>query len=983
MEVCGSTQLYIYIMKPIRWFTRSNPLLSYLRVAVAGTLVLAAVALASVALKTASPSLLGKSDQQNKAINKFRQDRDQLLGNKIARPGPELRLGGPFAAAEEDYANRAYPAVDVPLAATVNALPAFNQVNSRSAVKGKNAKNAPAQWTLIGPSSANFPPVLTFAGTPYTTSGRITALAIAPNCGQGHCYLYVAAAGGGIWRTDKALHTNPSQRWDFISGSFATNAIGALIIDPTDPTGNTLYAGTGEPNASADSEAGLGLYKSTDGGNTWTLLPAVTTTSISGAYTGNAFLNRAISAIAVDPTNPSVLYVSSASAIRGVASVLNGADAAPPVPLPGRGVYKTTDGGATFTLLNSATSGLPFVLRGATDVKLDPTNHNTIYAALFIQGVFRSTNGGANWTQIFAPTVGNFIERDGIAVAALPNGHTRMYLGAGSEQETLASLGGNPFLAQFYRSDQVESGSPTFTNMTTGQNVDYCTGQCWYDNVVYSPPGKSNVVYLGGSFDYNHYGFRNNGRAFIYSTDGGANFTDMTWDATTNPAPAGSCCQPNPIAPHGMHPDSHAIVEVPGTDAAFFGGDGGLTRSSGTFTDISSQCDSRPLGAVSLALCHQLLSRVPTQLFTTYNDGLSTLQFQSVSVNPLDPTNVQGGTQDNGTFQTTGSNTVWPQIIYGDGGQSGFNAANPTLRLNSFTGQFNDVNFHNGDPTKWVIATGPIVSSPESSYFYTPVIADPNPGAAGTIFQGSNSVWRTQDWAGNQVFLEANCPEFTTNGATPTCGDFVPIGPTNATDLTDSGIYGPPVYGSDRRFAFMAAIARAPQNTGTIWAATGTGRVFYSGNADASASSVVWERLDLSSTVDPNRFVTGIYVDPTNPNHAWISYSGFNVNTPTTPGHVFEVTRTGPSTANWTRIDGGAGGLPDLPVTGIVRDDPTGDIYVSNDFGVLRLPFGSTTWVQAASGLPMVEVCGLTISTSGRKLFAATHGRSAWSLALP
>jgi hypothetical protein len=85
------------------------------------------------------------------------------------------------------------------------------------------------------------------------------------------------------------------------------------------------------------------------------------------------------------------------------------------------------------------------------------------------------------------------------------------------------------------------------------------------------------------------------------------------------------------IAPNGQHPDSHAVVEVPGTDAAFFAGDGGLVRSSGTFTNISSQCASGGLSGSNLTLFQQLLSRVPTQLFTPYNDGLSTLQFQSLS----------------------------------------------------------------------------------------------------------------------------------------------------------------------------------------------------------------------------------------------------------------------------------------------------------------------------------------------------------------
>ena len=69
--------------------------------------------------------------------------------------------------------------------------------------------------------------------------------------------------------------------------------------------------------------------------------------------------------------------------------------------------------------------------------------------------------------------------------------------------------------ARFFRTDDAAAASPVFTDLTTSQNINYCTGQCWYDNVVYSPPGKPDVVYLGGSFDYSNYGLTNNGRAFL------------------------------------------------------------------------------------------------------------------------------------------------------------------------------------------------------------------------------------------------------------------------------------------------------------------------------------------------------------------------------------------------------------------------------------------------------------------------------------
>ena len=238
-------------------------------------------------------------------------------------------------------------------------------------------------------------------------------------------------------------------------------------------------------------------------------------------------------------------------------------------------------------------------------------------------------------------------------------------------------------------------------------------------------------------------------------------------------------------------------------------------------------------------------------------------------------------------------------------------------------------------------------------------------------------MWRTQDWGGDQAFLEANCPEFTTSGDDPDCGDFVRIGPAGATDLTAATL-------GTRAGGNVAAIERTTGDTGTLWAATTTGRVFISKNADAAAASVTWTRLDTLAANDPGRFVSSIYVDPANGNRAWISYSGYNVNTPGLPGHVFEV-RYDPNagTATWTNLDGDSGPLGDLPVTDLVRDDVSGDLYAATDFGVAMLPSGATTWVNASAGLPTVVVSGLTIVPQERVIYAATHGRSAWRMRLP
>ena len=137
-----------------------------------------------------------------------------------------------------------------------------------------------------------------------------------------------------------------------------------------------------------------------------------------------------------------------------------------------------------------------------------------------------------------------------------------------------------------------------------------------------------------------------------------------------------------------------------------------------------------------------------------------------------------------------------------------------------------------------------------------------------------------------------------------------------------------------------------------------------------------YRRLDTSA--QPGRFVSGIAIDPADANHAFVSFSGYAAYTPGQPGHVFEVTfdpATG--TATWTDLSFNLG---DQPITDVVFDDETGDLYASTDFSVLRLEDGGNARVEAATGLPPVATYGLTIDSSARILYAATHGRGAWSV---
>jgi hypothetical protein len=877
---------------------------------------------------------------------------------KEAAPGTEE---GPSSAAEAAFQERAYPADTISVAQMNGAASAFESVQGRPFPSGKGR---PGSWVSVGPNEALYPgtPLLTssdYIPNRYVAGGRTTSIAISNTCKPGNCTVYVTPAGGGIWRTRNALNGQP--HWEYLGGPLGINAAGFVYLDPNDPTENTVYVGTGEANiCGSGCVAGAGLYKSTDGGDSWTKL------------SDNTFDGLGVGVVVVKPGDSNTIYVGTTTALRGMSSTCC-SGVTRPVPGAGQwGLYKSTDGGASWTFihngsddaslctgdLNEFNNGGVCSPRGVRALALDPTDPNIVYAGSYARGVWRSSDGGATWMQIKAPlNPALTTDRPTIAVTTLPNGNTRMYVYEGAQ--------GSP-RSRLERSDDVATGTPTFQNLTSTSTANpgwawdnLCTGQCWYDQFVYTPKGYPDIVYVGGSYSYGQ--STANKRGVVFSDDAGATGFDMTFDGT------------DPIHPNGLHPDQHAIVTNPNNPYQFFEtSDGGIMRSSGELVDRSYWCDDRNLSANSLDRCHQMLSRIPSKL-ESLNMGLSTLQFQSLSVSPHNVNVLQGGTQDNGTWQTSGNPNKWENTMIGDGGQSGFDVAIPEFRFHNFTGASPDVNFNKGNIADWIWIGAPLGGGANAgSEFYTPMISDPV--VSKTLFSGTGlTVYRTKTAGlGTRTVAEANavCNEWTGTGPFGTCGDWEPLGPTPLTDAT----WG------DRAGTAMAAIARTTADTSTEWAATTRGRVFITKNVDADpASSVSWTRIDDATT--PNRFVSGIYVDPSDGNHAWISYSGYDSNTPATPGHVFEVVFDPSSgTATWTDLSYDFG---DLPVTDIAYDDVTGDVYASSDFGVMRLASGTSSWTLAAPGMPNVEVPGLTIVPGERKLYAATHGLSAWLLNLP
>jgi hypothetical protein len=957
------------------------------------TLMSAAAAMAFVAVKPSGP-LWAKSDRKVEAKLGARTALPIALANHLrARHGDlfETSLGKlsqsgePEASrihngrAQEAYDNRAYPRKWIEAAQQVAAANAANAIASLSPALA-------TAWTELGPSGVPADALVASESTGATAgtiySGRATAIAVAPTCKQSSCTVFIGAAGGGVWKTTNALASTPI--WTPANTGIPSNAIGSIAFDPNDTTGNTLYAGTGEPNGSTDSEAGVGLYKSTNGGQNWSLVAgstAATAPCASGVGTCPVATGRSIGAIAIDPADPNHSLIGTDVARHGMSSVFGGRFTPPGSAQVG--LYESTDGGATFsptvilaqdTVSPGSATGGDFFRGGCSHIELyRPGTETQVYASFFDYGVFRRSmtlDGDSVFHQIFK-SAGNgtpansSTSRTEFSLAPIstgPNrGNLRIYVGDA------------PAPASFWRVDNANVTAATLlggnnggwtklsssTNGTPGfASFNYCTGQCTYDMPVYSPPGAPDVVYIGGAMQYSEIGGRSNGRAVQRSEDAGVNFTDMTIDTQGV----------------SRHPDQHAMAATPfNPNILFNGDDGGIWRLNGSFSNVSSECASRGLTGANLTDCNSWLSKVPTTI-STMNNGLGTLQYQSLSKNPAVATDdIMGGTQDNGTHAF--NNGSWFVTIFGDGGQSGINAFDANKRFHTFFDAQIDVNFRGTSPTfasetgwNWVSDTffsG--AGASEARSFYIPIIYDPK--VDGTMFTGLQHVWRTQDDNGGQAFLESNCNEFFGTFSQP-CGNWVAIGK----DLTSNS------FGSDKNppGQFIVATERAPTDTGTLWVGLRRGRVFVSSNADKASGAVIFYRIDTSA--QPERFVSGIAVDPSNPNHAFISYSGYNAYNPTQPGHVFEVTYDPVGhKATWTNIDHNLG---DEPITDIALDSVTGNLFVSTDFGVDMLPSGGSTWAPAGTGLPPVAVYGLTIDSTHRVLYAATHGRSAWKLSL-
>jgi hypothetical protein len=1037
------------------WTTRSerrgmSPRYLRLGISLAVVLVLACVAIVGAFMSGGSSTnatikAVGESASLSPALARKMAQGAAFAPSTIREGGEEISDGA------QDFTMHAFPATSIPFSVIQDSRKDWKKIKFKGPGGGNKHDNPlGSRWTSLGPDNAVYPlnPFrnrFLYVPGEYVAAGRTAHVAIDPRCDPSTCRLWMGNAGGGVWMTKNAL--DPEPEWGYQSGSFDFNNVAALALDPNDGAGDTIYAGTGEPNiCRSGCLGGVGLYKSTDGGKHWSDDPI-------GA---DVFAGRGIGSIAVKPGDSQTIFVGTgAQGSRSMSSVCcGGVDRGLNIPgAPHFGLYRSTDGGATWQLVSQGApslctastpsqvfSGLTACsVRGARRVMFDPVDPNVVYASFFSKGIWRSNDGGTTWEQIFQqlanpaqPLTGADVERAEFDVATLPNGKTRMYVGVG---------GGAGLAARFYRSDDVRTAPAATVQASfellspTGTPAEhYCDPQCGYDNYVYIPKrsdGKASNpdwVYLLGAFAYGDVG-RSNGRAILLSTDAGVTFTDMSYDDS------------DPVNPHGVHPDQHAIVTNPLNPKQFFeSSDGGIIRSNGVWADDSSDCAGvkaarahalgRDLTPADLAFCRQVTSRVP-QLLQSINKGINTLAFYSVSANPNRPGEYAGGTQDNGSWMRQPGTQTWIETFIADGASNSFDSADPDYSTLSWQSGAIAANRHprNQQTPFWIADTTSFLPPyvREAVQFQTQSHFDPNVPLRMYTFR--EHVFRSTNGGVNPAFgldkVEKHCNVWTgdfdvnENGNkrepfTDVCDDWRPLGdpgqpgrltygpeaacPDPAKPNDPYTVLCPPpyLYGESRSGGTVSFLERATGDDQTLWAATSTGRVFISKNAGAAdPSTVTFARLDTASPETPTRYVTGIYVYADDPNHALVSYGGYNAVTPTTPGHIFSVTYDpGTGAATWERVDDDLG---DLPIADVQVDESRDVLYASTDFGVMQLggmhgrgrgrghgrgPKGSDEWRPAGAGLPAVAVPDLTILPDQGKLLAATHGFGAWELKL-
>jgi hypothetical protein len=308
-------------------------------------------------------------------------------------------------------------------------------------------------WSARGPSPS------TFGGWAFgNVSGRVSALAADFASGT----IYVGGASGGLWKS-----TNDGLSYEPLFDTAGTLTIGAIEVDPNDP--NVLWVGTGENNMGCEDYFGIGLLRSTDGGETWEPRNGSGGSSLEDL---SSFAD-----VVVDPRDSS--HIVTGGRIRGC---VDGSTFA-------GGIYTSNDAGETWTRRLSAP---------VYEIQQDPAVRDVFWAATD-QGIYKSTDNAVTW-----------VKQTASGLPSSGTGRTELTIAPSDGDVVYALFASGTSGAEFWRTT---NGGASWTQMSTGSNA--CDGQCWYNMVLRAHRTDPDTVYRGTIHIFK-------------STDGGANWTDLS-----------------------------------------------------------------------------------------------------------------------------------------------------------------------------------------------------------------------------------------------------------------------------------------------------------------------------------------------------------------------------------------------------------------------------------------------------------------------
>jgi photosystem II stability/assembly factor-like uncharacterized protein len=687
---------------------------------------------------------------------------------------------------------------------------------------------------------------------PAIMGGRIDDIAVAETDPK---TIYLGAAAGGLWKS-----TDGGMTWTPLFDDEPNPSIGAVAVAPSNPS--IVWVGTGEANNRQSASWGDGVFKSTDGGKTWAHMGLDDT--------------QAIGRIVIDPTNPDVVYVAALGHLWG--------------PNPERGLFKTSDGGKTWNkvlFINDDT--------GVSDVAIDPQSPTTLYGAAYERrrtvwgfngggpdgGIYKSTDGGANWSKLTTdlPNTGD-IGRCAVAVYR-------------KDPNIVYALIQNNKDGGVFRS---EDKGATWKKMGPDDPRPSYFSQIRID------PNNDLRIWMGGVNLY-------------YSDDGGKTF--------------------NQQRVRDVHSDFHAIwIDPENSNFMLVGCDGGIYESRDAGRDWD-HLNVMPLG-----------------------------QAYEVGYDNQQPYHVCAGYQDNAewcgpsrTWFAGGiPNSDWFMVGGGDGFYVKPDPADPqTIYTESQDGNVERRDLR----TNEALSVRPVPKEGDPPYRFnwnSPLVISSRDH--NTIYYGGNFLFKSTDRGDSWTKLGGDLTTGVDRNTLPILGQL----PTKDTLSLYDGVEWYPT---------ITTIDESPANNSVLWVGTDDGNLQVSRDAGQT-----WENVaSRVPGVPKGTYVTRVVASKFDEGTAYVTFDGHRSN----DFHVylFKTTNYG---RTWKNL---AAGIPeDTGTLHVIREHPSDKnmLFVGAEFGAFFSLDGGDHWNKLKMGLPTVPVDDIQIQPRENDLILATHGRSIYIL---